>query len=255
MARYPGPYVEQGPDGQHYYVIFGVPKHLIASYEQMFAALDIALRRQPSAAIQIRLLIRDIQTRIDVVAAKTATTGETAVLRRIAATRKRPQTAAGSSQAGRLESGIVCKPLPIIFPRGSGGVGIGQIAALEAATVSGHPTNSDYPFYWRAQEDGSRAMVGRQLYGVFQPGEARPARAEFRVHSTFEQRQRGGAQRSYKMVVRRPVEARNFLKDGAGAAYLARRAGIKGVETYGITRMEAIVAAAPLSALPSARRR
>lgn len=240
MPRYPGPYVEDGPDGNRYYITFGVPRYLLEVYEKLVVAADLAARVAPRQSIEISLLIRTVQTRMDYTAMRTAAVARDNVQRRIEQTRKRPRSIAGVSQSGRLQSGIIAKPLPIVLPRGGGGVGIGQIESLEAATRSGHPTKSRYPYYWRTQEDGSDAMVGRYLYGVFQPGEARPSGAEFRQHPIFENRPYYPGIR-YKMKITRPVEARNFLKDGAGDAYVFRTAMIESVEQFANARLGSIM--------------
>lgn len=252
MARYPGPYIEGGPDGNRYYIIFGTPVHAVTLYQRLVVAADLAARVNPAASVQISLLIREVQLQMDAVAARTAEFARDRIIERIHRTRKRPASIAGVSQSGRLEQGVVNRPLPIVLPRGSGGVGIAQIEALEAATHSGHPTKSRYPYYWRAQEDGSAAMVGRAIHGVYQPGEARPSPFQFRQHPIFEQRPKGG--NSYRMFIRRPVEARNFIKDGAGDAYIYRRRGFRNVERFAISQIRQITRTLTTGRAPRRRR-
>lgn len=240
--RFPEPdggFIEGGPDGNRYYVIFGVPVHLLSMYTKLVIAQEAAARVNSAAAIEISILIRDVRVRMDYIAMQTAAVARDSVRFHIGATRKRPRSVAGVSQSGRLDSGIVAKPLPVVLPRGGGGVGVGQIEALEAATAGGHRTKSGYNYYWRTQEDGSDAMVGRYLYGVFQPGERRPSGSEFRQHPIFEERRYYPGIR-YKMLVTRPVQARHFLKDGAGEAYLFRHEQIAAAERVMVARLAEI---------------
>lgn len=238
-------YVVDGPDGSRYYEIIGMPIHAASLYENLALAYQAATRRPRglgrAQAVEIALLSKEIQRRMDRVAVRTASFATDAVRKRVIATRKRPGSAQGSSQSGRLWGAILSKPVHVILPRGSGAVGVGQIEKLEAETKSGHPTKSPYPYYWRAQEDGSSAMQGRTIFGVFQPGQAFPSGAENRRHPIFEKRGRGQGRRG-KLEIKNPIEAKNFLKDGAMDARAFRRSQSAVVEKFAISRMDAIAA-------------
>jgi hypothetical protein len=109
--------------------------------------------------------------------------------------------------SGSLAGAVQSMPLTTRLP--GGGVGIASIEALDkGARDPNYPAKS----YWRAQEYGTAAHVGRIVPGYFQPGQSRPSAGEFRVHPYFDPvlRTRG----TPAMVITRPLRARYYLRDG-----------------------------------------
>lgn len=122
------------------------------------------------------------------------------------------QTAVRPPASGRLESAIQSRPLPSTFPAGA--IGIADLDVLEKIAARGGGT------YWRAQEYGTTAHVGRIVPGYFQPGQARPSAAEFRVHPYFGQatgRNGKAPKGTPAMRITRPLHARYFMRDGTTA--------------------------------------
>lgn len=93
----------------------------------------------------------------------------------------------------RLGDHLVCDP---IFPLGS--VGIANESELDAEVP-----------WWATNEQGSSALVGRVLYGVFQPGGEAPDSGQFRQHPIFEP---GPAKGSPSGRIRNPIPARRFVE-------------------------------------------
>ena len=116
---------------------------------------------------------------------------------RIRASAVRPPT------SGQLERAIVSRPIPTTFPAGA--VGIASYEALNSGAVN--PRTGG--IYWRTQEYGYEGNVGRRVRGYFMPGVSAPSQEEFRQHPYFEATPKGP-----RMVIRRPIEARHFLRDG-----------------------------------------
>jgi hypothetical protein len=220
----------------------GVPGALLSVYRNLVTASEVTLARPGGAratSIAIDLLIKEIQARVDAAAGKAALTAQTRAISQVQATAKRPDTATAVSKGTKLASSISARPILLPgFPlRGLGAVGVGNVGELEAGTLN--PFVGSDKSYWQAQEDGSDHLVGKVLYGVFQPGDSRPSGALFRVHPIFEYRTKGNTPR-YKMTIDRPIEARNFLKDGAGDGYALRKKEFASVEAYAVGRMRTI---------------
>jgi hypothetical protein len=127
------------------------------------------------------------------------------------------QTAVRPPTSGRLTAAIQSEPLKLPFA--GGGVGIANLATLDKRAVN--PTAKKAGEYWRAQEYGTSAHVGRIIPGFFMPGRSKPSAAEFRNHPYFEQAKRGKGGKAKKgtpaMRITRPIHARHFLRDGTVA--------------------------------------
>jgi hypothetical protein len=127
------------------------------------------------------------------------------------------QTAVRPPTSGRLSSAVQSEPLRQPFP--GGGVGIAKIATLDKLAVN--PNAKKKGEYWRAQEYGTEAHVGRIVPGYFMPGRSAPDVSQFRNHPYFQQARRGRGGKAKKgtpaMVITRPLHARHFLQDGAHA--------------------------------------
>lgn len=239
----PPPYEELSPDGRRYFKILGVSSHLIRMYELLLQASDLAAVRPArggkAQSLQIDLLVAEVKREVEATAVRTASFADEAIRAEIERTRVRPPTIGVKRGHSHLLSGIRSRPVESILP-GGGAVGIGDIEELIAATLA-PSTNSQTPYYWRAQEFGSDHLVGQTLYGVFQPGEARPSGAESRRHPVFEVRGKGQG-KSHKMVVRNPIEERGFLRKGGFEAYAYRRGLHRRTEARAVTRMRQIAA-------------
>lgn len=242
MPRYPRqlhePYIPSA-DGALWYIALGVPQHLLNIYETLVIAAEVAERRAvlggdssgQAQSLAIDLLISQIRTRMDEIAVATATAAQDAAVSNVASTARRVPTTAGHlNKQSHLMDSIRCKPilLPGLAVRGLGAVGVGEIRVLEAGTVN--PITGSQKGYWQAQEDGSAHMVGRRIPGVFQPGEAPPDQASFRAHPIFEKRPPGALR--FSMKIGKPIEARHFLKDGAGDGYEYRKLALRSLEAF-----------------------
>lgn len=235
-AFVPPPYEELAPNGRRYFKILGVSPHLIRMYELLLDASDLAaIRPGPGGkaqAVEIDRLIARIREEVDAAAVDTAAQAVSFIRDAIEATRVRD----GGHQ--RLLNAVAAVPVPSVLGSGGGSVGIGDIEELEHGTLR-PSARSKVPFYWRAQEFGSDHLVGHTLYGVFQPGEAPPeGPGPNRSHPFFQVRGKG--QKSYKMVVRNPIEERGFLRSGAFQAYEHRRGLHVATEAKAIATMDRI---------------
>jgi hypothetical protein len=119
----------------------------------------------------------------------------------------------------RLRNTEVGRPSPVTGTLAShihsiagrrGAFGIAEIESLDL-TINARSGG----IYWRAQEWGYAGNVGRIVPGFFQPGDSKPSGAEFRNHPYFEQRSaRKKKSKVPAMVIRRPIPARYYLRDG-----------------------------------------
>lgn len=230
----PPPYEELAEDGERYFKILGTPPALISTYETLLEAAEIAARIPGFQAqgIEIDLLLRQMQNEVRDAARLTAARSILLIRQRIEATRVRPKG------DGKLTASIISKPVPGPIGPAGGSVGIAAIDELNAGTLR-PSSNAKVPFFWRAQEFGSDHLVGQEIVGVFQPGNAAPSQASFRTHPFFETRRKGEGKR-YKMVIRRPIAERGFLREGAMEAAELRRTEFKAIEARAIDRMKAI---------------
>ena len=252
MSQIPPPYEELSPDGRRYFKLLGVSPHLIRMYGLLLQAGELATARRigngRAQAARIDLLILKVKRQIDRNARLTATQADRIIRRLIDQTRVRPPTLGVKDSNTSLASGIRSRPIRSVLP-GGGAVGIADIEELIHATL--RPSGGAVvPFYWRAQEFGSEHLVGKTLFGVFQPGEAAPSPSSVRRHPAFEVRRAGEGTR-HRMVVKHPIEERGFLREGANDAYLFRKRLHRGTETSAVSAMTRIAAA---TAMPSRRR-
>lgn len=180
------------------------------------------------------------QRGLDDIAKASALDAQQAVQRALKSSAKRPDTGIGGPHIHDL---IRCRPVKHAFPTGE--VGIGDIAFLDRAV---DPDYEDAGPYWRAQEFGTTAHVGRSIYGYFYgAGWSSPA-----VPSTGQSGQplfsprRGGVRggKGGKGTIRRPIMARHFLRDGMRAAEGPWLAAIARSEARGIADYRAAAALA-----------
>lgn len=240
MPFIPPPYEEQAPDGRRYFKLLGVSPHLIRMYELLLQSAELAALRPTGRiqAAQIELLILQVKREVERNARITAIETDAIIRSKIESSRVRPPTLGHKNSNTSLASGIRSRAVQSILP-GGGAVGIADIEELIAATLA-PSTNSQVPFYWRAQEFGSEHLVGKTLYGVFMPGEAAPlGPGPNRSHPAFKVRGRGQGKR-YKMIVRNPIEARGFLREGAYDGFALRKRMNLKTETTAVTEMRRI---------------
>lgn len=243
MPFIPPPYEELSPDGRRYFKLLGVSPHLIRMYGLLLQAGELAAIRRGGGgrtqAAQIDLLILKTKREVDRNARLTASEADRIIRRLIDQTRVRPPTLGVKNSTTSLTSGIRSRPVSSVLP-GGGAVGIADIAELTHATL--RPSGgSTVPYYWRAQEFGSEHLVGKTLFGVFQPGEAAPSPSSARRHPVFEVRGSGEGKR-YRMIVRHPIEERGFLREGANDAHIFRKRLHRGTETSAVSTMTRIAA-------------
>jgi hypothetical protein len=146
------------------------------------------------------------------------------------------QTQVRPDASGRLIGSIQSRPLRAALP--GGGVGIADLDILEKGTVN--PNAPKAGSYWRAQNYGTTAHVGRIVPGYFQPGNARPSAAEFRVHPYFQQSGPPARRGTPAMVIRRPLQARHFMEDGTRAAVNWHRARSNEIDNRAVARLRAL---------------
>lgn len=240
MPFIPPPYEELSPDGRRYFKLLGVSPHLIRMYDLLLEAAALAAVRRgfggKAQATQIDLLILNTKRELDQTARLTSAEADRRIRDLIDQTRVRPPTAGVKDSNTSLSGGIHSRPVPSLLP-GGGAVGIADLEELIHATL--RPSGgARVPFYWRAQEFGSEHVVGRTLFGVFQPGESAPSPSSVRRHPVFEVR--GQGETRHGMVVRNPIAERGFLREGAYDTYLFRKGRNKATEARAIAQMNRI---------------
>lgn len=242
MPHIPGPYEVGAPDGNRYFAILGPQIHLLNGYKLLLEARQIAVSmgggEGRARALAIDEILAQTQRQVDTVAVQTAAVATQAIVAHIKARQLRPDPP-GKSSGTRLQDSIHSRAIKT-FPSG-GAVGIGDLDVL--AGVVG----DDGGEYWRAQEFGSSHMVGRTLRGVFQPGDAVPTKADFRVHPVFEV----GGQASFaagagtggfspKMYIQNPIPEKAFLREGGYDAAVYRRDAFRAVEQTAIAELRLV---------------
>lgn len=199
------------------------PPALIGGLELLAEAQALA-RKIPgdiAAAAEVDSLIAVVEDRVAKAAIATAGVSEEAIKRHITLSRKRPEA---SGARKHLVDGIRSEPI------GLGGVGIAAIADLD--TVVG----SDGKPFWRAQEYGSDHLVGRIIFGLFQPGGVPADGGLFRRHPIFET----GGPEAAPMMIKRPIPARHFLRTGSAEAAVFREKEFAGIQAAAIDLIRAI---------------
>jgi hypothetical protein len=158
---------------------------------------------------------------------------------------KRP--AGGAS--GEMASNVLCEPIPS-YPS-IAGVGIAKFSELDKTV---NPNRTSQTPYWRAQEYGYAGAVGRELHGLYFnagfAGRGVPANpADFRVHPLFRAMAKGPP-----MKIRNAIQARHFLRDGAGEAEAAWRLRIRVADSRCARALAPLIRGAP-AALSAAERK
>lgn len=151
---------------------------------------------------------------------------------RIAGTSVRPSRP--SSASGGLSRRIVSRPLPPPAGLPIGGFGIADVDELDKVI---NPLTPHHGPYWRAQEWGY-AGHSKPVPGHFMPGSARPDPAQFRAHPYFQQKPYSRGMPA--LLIKRPIKARYFLRNGAEAAITSHLRRQSAVHAAAIARMRAV---------------
>jgi hypothetical protein len=195
-------------------------------------------------ADQVALIYRQAEQEFRRIERDIARIATESVRRRIQLTAKRPD---GGRVSGNLADHVLSAPLPSTPP--IAGIGIGSLAELDKVV---NPNRTSKVAYWRAQEEGSRAAVGRELTGLYYGagfgGGSPPSQALFRQHPLF----RVG--RGPTMRIRRPIQARHFLRDGSADAEAVWRLQLRVAERRIATQIDALVAGTPVPRTAAERR-
>jgi hypothetical protein len=227
-ALAPPPYRESAPDGRTYFKVLRPYLGLAETYAH---ALEVRRRYEavphPEAKLKAKMvsrLVTELNAEVKAAEVLVASAATRAVIARIGATRHRPQG------KGLLVNAIESRPIGTsVFHTGA--VGIGDLTALDkAADEQGRP-------YWAAQEFGSAHLVGKTIYGFFQPGFAKPIQAAFRQHAYFEVDNIG-----FPMHISRPIPAKGFLRGGAADAEQFRYRTMSRVASETAAQIERILA-------------
>jgi hypothetical protein len=165
------------------------------------AITTLTTKKRFAEASAVRGVLAQVFRQFEVLGTTGADEADRIIRKHIAQTQVRPD--ATGSLRGAVQSRPLANPLP------GGAVGIASIEELDKGA-----RDPDYPAksYWRAQEYGTDAHIGRKVPGFFQPGQARANQADFRVHPYFQAMP--GQKNVSRMVIARPLEARYFLRDG-----------------------------------------
>jgi hypothetical protein len=199
--------IERG--GSRFFAVLGRPHGAVDAYTKLAALRDLASANRSllgkAHTLALDTITRDLARSMEQIGVLAAEAAETAAKRTLEATRKRPQ---GPGRGGiHLEDLITARAIQQFPPLAE--VGIGEIE-----TLSKHPG-------WRVQELGSTHLVEMthrlNVYGAFQPGDAAPNIAEFRVHPIF----RTGE--GLRLLVRNEVTPRGYLRTGTVVAGIKRK--------------------------------
>lgn len=216
-------------DDSSYFAVLPAPPGLLGGLALLTEAAALA-RIVPGIGSAERAAIQKViaQTEQEVTRATalTASFSERAIRDRIDITRVRPEISSFGFMVPKkkLADGVQSAVL------GLGMVGIGDISEMDSVV------GTDGRAFWRTQEYGSDHNVGRVIYGLFQPGGS-PARGDlFRKHPVFVT----GERESRPMVIRRPIGARHFMRDGTGEATTFREREFRAVEQTSIAQIRAI---------------
>jgi hypothetical protein len=185
-----------------------------SAYTLLFEALDIARSLGPAGAARARALqaaIFELERREQLVSRATAQRADAFIRTHIASSSTgRPRRPA--SRSGDMAGNVRSDPLAGTLPLGQVG-----IANLELMARTVNPDAPGAGEYWRAQEYGTTAHIGRRLVGYFQPGGAPPNEGDFRAHAYFDYDGRSN-KKAPGGIIRRPIQPRHFLRDGTADA-------------------------------------
>lgn len=208
---------------------------LARGYVYMLDAIDAYVARgRLGEAAHARRILRRMWREYEELGVQGAVKADEFIRGRLHATAVRPPT------SGRLAAAISSRPIPSTFPAGA--IGIADLARLEKGAIN--PRAKKAGSYWRAQEYGTDAHVGRIVPGYFFPPQSAPNAAEFRDHPYFQQakmNKAGSTRRGMPaMVIGRPLDARHFLRDGTDEAVAWHRLESARINRRAISSLAAI---------------
>jgi hypothetical protein len=213
------PFHRKGPDGRTYFDVLDPPRGLgqlyavLVNHTRRFQA-EAAKAQYPAAKaywngwrLAFRKGIIDLQRTMAKSAIEAAGVADVVATNVLKATQVRPDT----TKQRHLEDTFLSRATP------TGAVELGVAGLFDEKKLNQAKRGGN--IYWEAQEFGTDAHVGRVIRGFFvgSGGRARPSQADFRVHPEF-QAQRGGPPGR----IRKPIEARGFLRRGVEAAWKRR---------------------------------
>lgn len=152
---------------------------------------------------------------------------------------------------GEMSSHVISQPIAS-YPS-IAGVGVALYSELDKTV---NPNSASREPYWRTQEYGYSGHVGRVLHGLYFGagfgGGGVPANpAEFRQHPLF----RPGGKGTPPMTIRKPIEARFFLRDGAAEAEAAWRLRIRAADARVARSLAPLFRGGPAALTAAERRR
>jgi hypothetical protein len=207
------------------------PKGLAGGYVALLDAMDIyAVRGMMVEHERVRVIVIRMWREYETLSADAAIKADSLIRARIRTTAVRPPT------SGRLESGVLSRPLPTTWPAGA--LGIADLDVLDSTVVN--PRFKAAGSYWRTQEYGYAGHVGRIVPGFFQPGQARPSAGEFRLHPYFQQVGPKAPKGTPAMRITQPIHARHFLRDGTNDLIAWRRSEMSRINRRAISALASI---------------
>lgn len=210
---------------------------LFRGYRHIQDAIDVyRAAREPQVAARLEAELQALMVTTERQTAQDALAGTKIMQETLRRRLVRPETA-----GPHLSSRIHSLPLPTELPAGA--IGYGDIGQLDTAIDPDYPESGSY---WRAQEYGSDAAVGRIVVGFFQPGFAAPSEGEFRRHPYFTAaggfdaargRLPGEEGSAPAMRIKRPIPAKHFLRDGAVEAVAEHESQMQRLQSDAIDAM------------------
>jgi hypothetical protein len=251
------PFRVVAPDGQTYFDILHPPVGMSALYNQTVALIDACEARATAAtdpavkayweATTVRLS-RAVVTFREAVIKLGRDTAVVADERAVSWIHRTEVGRPTTSKPEHMEEHIVSRPL---LPRPElGGVGVADVRVLDRTRTTGFRGKQTY---WEAQEFGTDAHVGRIVPGFFQPGNARPSSAEFRVHAEFQQMAYSKGMPAMRIM--RPIKERGFLRHAVEDAGLYRLRRFETIKRKLIAELDKVGQGAPRTRTPGRKAR
>lgn len=233
-------------------------------------------RREAQAAEgQVRAIKRSYRyfnARLQRIEIETSKRAREAIEKRIIATRKRPDTRAAPQMRRHVRA------RPIIIP-GAKRLRTGSVGILDEDEMDKvvNPLDPSAGPYWLAQEYGTSAHLGRELWGVFTtsgfgdptPPQSRYAGVPKPPHPRFVSAGAGrgafsdlgfsggmgaqGGSGGGRGIIRNPLKARHFIRDGTTLAEIEWRRDMARAEAESLVSLERIMGRTP-AAVPLPRR-
>lgn len=218
------------------FVVLGIIR-LHEDFRRLIATANRA--GNTALAAELAIVYAWFNDELDLLARAVAKDAVKQIRNRIRATQKRAYTVTRPYLVDQVKA----RPEFVSSPWATGAVGVGDIDALDKAI---NPRDPGKFSYWRSQEYGARPS-NKAVYGYFwdrgMNTRSRPSQAQFRVHPIFMASKPG-----QRMIWRRPIEPRHFVRDGADRAYRDWLAGIGQIQGAAIAGIRAVLAGQAISA-------